>query len=199
MGQPTDFPLLDSNPLFDPVNTAAWYILQAETFATDRALWTPEGTMRVVPFLTRIGKELKLLLSVKRGRRASGSHEVTGEAPTGQQHFRDACRPRLPTQRMEPGRVRAGDTRARTNPAHARLSDMKPPTPREKSRGTRLAQPIHQLCLELGEFVIVEVKHQVEPREVADDFLLRHMRSSIAGADRHPLRASRWVSTRTES
>ena len=52
-------------PLFDPVDTAAWYILQAETFATDRALWTPEGTMRVVPFLTRLGKELKLLLSVK--------------------------------------------------------------------------------------------------------------------------------------
>jgi hypothetical protein len=52
-------------PLFDPVDTAAWYILQAETFATARALWTPEGTMRVVPFLTRIGKELKLLLSVK--------------------------------------------------------------------------------------------------------------------------------------
>jgi len=36
-------------PLFDPADTAAWYILQAETFATDRALWTPEGTMRVLP------------------------------------------------------------------------------------------------------------------------------------------------------
>jgi hypothetical protein len=27
-------------PLFDPTDTAAWYILQAETFATDRLHWT---------------------------------------------------------------------------------------------------------------------------------------------------------------
>ena len=52
-------------PLFDPADMAAWYILQAETFATDRAYWSPEGVMRAVPFLTRIGKELPLLLSVK--------------------------------------------------------------------------------------------------------------------------------------
>ena len=41
--------------LFDPADTAAWYILQAETFAIDRAFWTPEGVMRAVPSLTRIG------------------------------------------------------------------------------------------------------------------------------------------------
>jgi hypothetical protein len=56
-GVPTD--------LFDPADTAAWYILQAETFATDRAFWTPEGVMRAVPLLIRIGKELPLLLSIK--------------------------------------------------------------------------------------------------------------------------------------
>src|SRR5262245_41964213 len=37
--------------LFDSADTAAWYILQAETFAIDRAFWTPEGVMRAVPFL----------------------------------------------------------------------------------------------------------------------------------------------------
>jgi hypothetical protein len=52
-------------PLFDPADMAAWYILQAETFAIDRIYWSPEGVMRAVPFLTRIGKELTLLLSVK--------------------------------------------------------------------------------------------------------------------------------------
>jgi hypothetical protein len=92
---------------------------------------------------------------------------------------------------MEPGRVRSGDTRARKNPGHARLPDRKPLGGRvqapsafnlpasEKSYGTRLAQPVHQLCLELGESVIVEVKYQVELREIADDYLVRHVRSVI--------------------
>lgn len=44
---------------------SAWYILQAETFATDRFYYTQEGTMRVVPFFVRIGKELDTLLTIK--------------------------------------------------------------------------------------------------------------------------------------
>ena len=45
-------------PLYDPVDTIAWYIPQAETFAIDRQLWVPGETARIVPFLARIGEEL---------------------------------------------------------------------------------------------------------------------------------------------
>jgi hypothetical protein len=69
-------------PLFDPADTAAWYILQAETFASDRTFWTPEGAMRVAPFLTRIGKELPLLLSVKDARGACLSNNAERSTPT---------------------------------------------------------------------------------------------------------------------
>lgn len=51
--------------LFDENDTTAWYMLQAETFATDRMFIAPEGVTRSVPYLSRIGKELPRMLSVK--------------------------------------------------------------------------------------------------------------------------------------
>lgn len=178
-------------PLFDPVDTAAWYILQAETFATDRALWTPEGTMRVVPFLTRIGKELKLLLSVKgveeRAARMMLQERRQPDSSIFEMLVALAYR-RRGWRRVEfvpetPGRGRTPDMHVfRTGTRWAAECKRLVPSTyaaNEKLRGTRLAQPIHRLCLELGESVIVEVKYQVELREIADDYLVRHVRQAI--------------------
>lgn len=50
--------------LFDPRDAVAWYILQAETYATDRRFWTPDEAARTVPYIKRIGQLYDLLARV---------------------------------------------------------------------------------------------------------------------------------------
>jgi hypothetical protein len=178
-------------PLFDPVDTVAWYILQAETVATDRAFWTPEGTMRVVPFLSRIGKELQLLLKVKGvEERAARMMLQERRQPDGSIFellvalaYRRRGWSRVEFVPEMPGRGRTPDIHVFRTGCRwaAECKRLVPSTyaAREKLRGTALAQPVHGLCLELGESVIVEVKYQVELHEVSDDYLSRHVRSAI--------------------
>ena len=179
-------------PLFDPADTAAWYILQAETFATDRAYWTPEGVMRVVPFLIRIGKELPLLLSAK------GVEERAARMMRSERRQPDGCIYELLValayrrrgwDHVEfvpetPGQGRTPDLHV-FRPRSRWAVECKRLVPslyaaREKLRGTELAAPIHALCLEMSESVVVEVKYKIELVDVPDDYLAAHVRSAIA-------------------
>ncbi|SIO02263.1 hypothetical protein SAMN05443247_01456 [Bradyrhizobium erythrophlei] len=179
-------------PLFDPADTAAWYILQAETFATDRAYWTPEGVMRVVPFLTRIGKELPLLLSVE------GVEERAARMMLSERRQPDGCIYELLValayrrggwDRVEfvpemPGRGRTPDLHV-FRPRSRWAVECKRLAPslyaaREKLRGIEIAQRIHALCLEMSESIVVEVQYKVELADVPDDYLTAHVRSAIA-------------------
>lgn len=187
-------------PLFDPTDTVAWYILQAETFATDRTHWTPEGTMRVVPFLTRIGKELPLLLTVKGVEdRAARMMLQERRQPDGCIHellvalaYRRGGWGRVEFVPETPGRGRTPDLHVfRTGSRWAvECKRLVPSTyaARERSRGTTLAQRVHELCLELSESVVVEVKYQIELQDVPDDYLSRHVASAIARRSLTPWR-----------
>jgi hypothetical protein len=180
-----------STALFDPADTAAWYILQAETFALNRAFWTPEGAMRSLPFLTRIGKELSLLLSIRgieeraarimlaeRRQPDSGIHELLVALA-----YRRGGWHRVEFVRETPGRGRTPDLHVFRKGSRWAV-ECKRLTPssyaaREKSRGTKLAEPIHALCLETNESVVVEVKYKVQLANVPDDYLVAHVRSAI--------------------
>lgn len=183
-------------PLFDPADVAAWYILQAETFATDRAFWTPEGVMRVAPFLTRIGKELPLLLSVKgaeeraarimltdRRQPDSGIYELLVALA-----YRRGGWDRVEFVPETPGRGRTPDLnvyrpRSRWAVECKRLAPS-PYAAREKLRGTKLAEGIHALSLEISESLVVEVIYKIELADVPDDYLISRVKSAI---ERRPL------------
>jgi hypothetical protein len=178
-------------PFFDPADAAAWYILQAETFATDRAFWVPEGVMRVAPFLTRIGKELPLLLSVRgaeerasrimladRRQPDSGIYELLVALA-----YRRGGWGRVEFVPETPGRGRTPDLnvyrpRSRWAVECKRLAPS-PYAAREKIRGSKLAEPIHALSLETGEAIIVEVTYNIELADVPDDYLMGHVQSAI--------------------
>jgi len=177
--------------LFDPADTVAWYILQAETFATDRVYWSPEGVMRAVPFLTRLGKELPLLLSVK------GVEERAARMMLAERRQPDSCIYELLVAlayrrhgwvRVEfvpetPGRGRTPDLHVfRSRSRWAVECKRLPPSPysaREKVRGTKLAEPVHALSLEMNESIVVEVKYKIELTDVPDEYLIEHVRSAI--------------------
>jgi hypothetical protein len=178
--------------LFDPADTAAWYILQAETFATDRAFWTQEGLMRAVPFLTRIGKELPLLLKVKDvEERAARLMLAERRQPDGGIYellvalaYRRGGWHRVEFVREMPGQSRTPDLHvfrrgSRWAVECKRLTPSSYAT-REKLRGRKLAEPVHAACLDSYESVVVEVKYKIELANVPDDYLAAHVRSAIA-------------------
>jgi hypothetical protein len=178
-------------PLFDPADMAAWYILQAETFATDRVYWSPEGVMRAVPFLTRIGKEITLLLSVKgvderaarmmladRRQPDSGIYELLVALA-----YRRGGWDRVEFVPETPGRGRTPDLhvfrpRSRWAVECKRLAPS-PYAMREQVRGIELAESVHALSLEMYESVVVEVKYKIELADVPNDYLGAHVRSAI--------------------
>ncbi len=152
--------------------------------------------MRAVPFLTRIGKELPLLMSVKdvedraarimlteRRQPDSGIYELLvalayrrggwhrvefvpetpGRGRTPDLHvFRKGSRWAVECKRLAPSSYAAG----------------------EKLRGTLLAEPVHALCLEMNESIVVEVKYKVELTSVPDRYLVAHVQSAIRQGSR---------------
>jgi hypothetical protein len=177
--------------LYDSTDTAAWYILQAETFASDRKYWTPEGVMRVVPFLTRIGKELPLLLSVggveQRAARLMLSERQQPDGGLFELLVALAYR-RRGWDRVEfvsetPGRGRTPDLHVfRPSKRWAVECKRLMPSPyafREKSRGEALASLAHALSLQMYSPVVVKIVYKLELTSVPDDYLVAHTRRAI--------------------
>lgn len=171
--------------LFDDNDTIAWYILQAETFATDRMYFAPEGIMRAVPYLTRIGKELPIMLSVKgaeeRAARMMTSDKGQPDGPLFELLVSLAWKRNgwenvefLPEKR---GIARTPDllvSKPRTTWA-VECKRMVPSTYARKERaiGMKLAEPVHALCLERYESHVVEVIYNVELSDIPEDYLVR--------------------------
>lgn len=185
-------------PLFDPADTAAWYILQAETYPVDRKFWTPEGVMRAVPFLTRIGKELPLLLKVRDVEERAGRIMLSERRqPDGgiYELLVALAYKRNGWDRVEfvpetPGRGRTPDLHVFRKGSRWAV-ECKRLTPssyaaREKARGMELAKPIHALCLDMSESVVVEVKYKVELDNVPDDYLVAPVRLAIQRRSLNP-------------
>lgn len=147
--------------------------------------------MRIVPFFTRIGKELSLLLSVKnaeeraarimlsdRRQPDSGIYELLVALA-----YRRGGWHRVEFVPETPGYGRTPDLnvyrpRSRWAIECKRLMPS-PYAAREKLLGNKLAEPIHALSLEIGESVLVEVKYKIELAEVPNEYLLGHVRSAI--------------------
>ena len=55
----------EDRPLYDPSDTIAWFMLQADTYATDRALIEPGTASRIVGPLKRIGSRLDVLQTIE--------------------------------------------------------------------------------------------------------------------------------------
>ncbi|MDQ1197518.1 hypothetical protein [Agrobacterium sp. SORGH_AS 787] len=170
--------------LFDKSDTIAWYILQAETFATDRTFFAPEGVMRAVPYLTRIGKELSSMLSVE------GAEERAARMMTS-----DRAQPDGPLFELLVSLAwkRNGWKEVKFLPEKkgiARTPDLLASKPRttwaieckrmvtstyaksERAIGMKLAEPIHAMCLDRYESHIVEVIYKVELSQIPEDYLI---------------------------
>lgn len=171
--------------LFDERDTVAWYILQAETFATDRMFFAPEGVMRSVPYLTRIGKELPGMLSVK------GAEDRAARMMTSDKQQPDGAifellvglgwkRNGWATVEFVPekrGIARTPDLIA-SRPRSTWAVECKRLVPstyakNERSIGMKLAEPVHALCLERYVSYVVEVIYKVELAEIPEDYLVR--------------------------
>jgi hypothetical protein len=178
-------------PLFDPADTAAWYILQGETFAVDRRLWVPDAMVRIVPFLTRLGKELDELRTVT-GAEARAARLMTAECrqPDGgifELLVALAYKRRgwsavqfVPEQR---GVRRTPDLhvyRPRSRWA-VECKRLMPSTyaQREKELGTNLAKTIHELSSKNGRSLLVELCFKIELCHVSDDYLACMVREAL--------------------
>jgi len=51
-------------PAFDPKDTIAWYIFQADTYATDRKNWIPTDASLIAPIFNRLGRNLEVLKNI---------------------------------------------------------------------------------------------------------------------------------------
>ena len=171
--------------LFDESDTIAWYILQAESFATDRMYFAPEGIMRAVPYLTRLGKELPLMLSVKgaeeRAARMMTSEKGQPDGPLFELLVSLAWKRNgwdnvefYPEKR---GVARTPDllvSKPRTTWA-VECKRMVPSTyaKSERAIGMKFAEPVHALCLERYVSYVIEVIYNVELSDIPDDYLVR--------------------------
>ena len=177
-------------PTHDPADLAAWHILQAEAFASDRQYWVPEASVRIAPIMTRLGKELdrlstvagvedraaRLMLSERRQPDAglfemlvALAYRRSGWSATFVAEQRGGAR----TPDLHVSRPR------RHWAAECKRMMPSPYTEREKARGEALAGPVHALSLELGESIVVELAYKVELTEVPDDYLTNHVRPRV--------------------
>lgn len=177
--------------LFDSADVVAWYIFQAETFATDRNYWTQEGALSIVPTLTRLGKELDLLLSIHgvetRASRLMLAEKKQPDAGLFELLVALAYRrgewPRVEFVPETPGLGRTPDIHIfRPGCRWAVECKRLMPSPyaaNEKLRGEQLAGPIHSLSIECGVSCVVEVVYKRELAQVPDDYLIEHVRGAL--------------------
>ncbi len=177
--------------LYDPGDAAAWYILQAETFAIDRKLWIPEWAVQIVPFIKRLGKELERLQSVRgvedrvarmmisdRRQPASGIYELLVALAYRRRGWTDVAfvpetrgSGRTPDLLVSRPRKRwAVECKRVTASAYAR---------REKARGRALAAPIHALSLQTGRSLVVEIQYRTPLSQVPDEYLVERVRQLL--------------------
>jgi hypothetical protein len=184
--------------LFDPTDTAAWYVLQAEAYAKDRRLWVPEVAMRIAPIMKRLGLEFSSLIQI------GGVEERAARLMTGERRQPDAglfeMMVALAYRRSgwthvdfvpeEPGRRRTPDLHV-SRPRRRFAVECKRMMPssyaqEERRRGEDLAKPIHALSLELGESAVVEVIYKIELVDVPDNYLVANVRDRIERRDLTP-------------
>lgn len=185
-------------PYFDPSDRAAWYLFQAETFATDRSYWTPDGVMQAVPFLTRIANELPLLLTVKGVEERAARMMLTERAQPDSILFellvalayRRGGWDNVEFVPEMPGRQRTPDlavSRSRQRWSveckRLRLSQYEL---KEREIGEELAAPVHEMSLQTGQSFIAEIMFKTELNEVPKDYLPKWVETKLRNESAAP-------------
>lgn len=182
-------------PLFNPSDTAAWYIFQARAYAQNRRDWVPEQAVRIAPVLTRIGTDLSELLRIPgaedvarrlmnqdRSQPDDGLYELV-VARAYQRHGWDVAF--VPTK---PGIAKTHDlnvTKGRRRWAveckrMARSADHL----REIERAKTLAHRVHQLARMHFRSLEMKVAFRRDPATLPDDILERRAAAYPIGCPR---------------
>ncbi|SFY45712.1 hypothetical protein SAMN04244548_05327 [Paracoccus pantotrophus] len=176
--------------LFDPRDAVAWYILQAETFATDRLFWTPEEAARTVPYIKRIGQLYDRLARVdgveERVERFVNGDATQPDGPIYELLVAGAWADRGYTVRFvseQRGIARTPDlevTKGRSRWA-VEAKRMMPSAyqKREIEAGRRIAESLHDLSESLGHSVVVDVVYHRELTYYSKDFLAECVRGLL--------------------
>ncbi|MER2508260.1 MAG: hypothetical protein U1E59_14305 [Amaricoccus sp.] len=168
--------------LFDPRDAVAWYILQAETYATDRQFWTPDESARTVPYIRRLGQLYDRLARVN-GVEDRVARFVNGDPSQPDGSLYELLVAGTWAERgyevsfipERPGVARTPDlnaTRGRSSWAVETKRMMPSAYARqEMEAGRRLAAHLHDLSEALGHSVVVDVAYRRELTHYPNEFL----------------------------
>lgn len=179
-------------PFFDPADTAAWYVFQANAYANDRMNWVPEQAVRMVPTFTRIGEELKSLLVISGAEdRAARLMNADRSQPDGGlfellvalAYHRAGFETSFVPER--PGVAKTHDLNAHKGRSRwaieCKRMDRSSYEARERVRGEELARPVHQLAVDAGRSIHMQIAFDAELFDLPDDYLSRHAAAYLDG------------------
>jgi len=170
--------------MYDSRDLAAWYILQADTFARDRRWIVPDEIARIVPYFAKIGAEFDQLVAIP------AAEERAARFMNGERSQPDAGIYELlvalayarhgwtvdfvPENRGGP---RTPDLMARRRSSRWAIECKRMARSgyanTERLQGRLLAAPLHRWCSEHGLSLVIEVFYQIPLRDVPEDYLER--------------------------
>lgn len=180
-------------PFYDPADTAAWYVFQANAYATDRMNWIPEEAVRAVPTFTRLGEELPALLSIGGAEdRAARLMNADRSQPDGGllellvalAYYRDGWETVFVPER--PGVAKTHDLNVQKGRSkwavECKRMDRSSYEAKERARGEFLARPVHALALEAGRSIHMQIAFDAELDTIPDDYLAGHAAACLSGS-----------------
>lgn len=171
-------------PPYDAADAIAWYIFQAETFATDRRFLVIPEMVRIAPLITRLGMDLEILKSVD-GVETRARRVMTGGKSNPDNGIFEILVALAYKRRgwktvefiaEQPGLAKTPDIcvydgRRRWAVECKRLS----PTVLEEGiaqRGSTLSDPVHKLSMERGRTLVTTTIFLEDLHSIPDDYLL---------------------------
>ena len=186
-------------PFYDLADTAAWYVFQANAYASDRMNWIPEEAVRMVPTFTRIGEELTTLLSIAGAEdRAARLMNADRSQPDGGllellvalAYARDGWDTMFVPER--PGIAKTHDLNVRKGRSkwavECKRMDRSSYEARERARGDELARAVHRLALAAGRSIYIQIAFDAELEAIPDNYLTGHAAAYLDDTGAHQWR-----------
>lgn len=177
--------------IFDKRDEMAWFIFQAETYAIGRKFWVPDESARIVPYIQKIGKDLKYIQQVigveKRAKRMMTSDRSQPEGAI-YELLVAATYKRRGWSKVEfvdetPGRGRTPDlyvSKAGTRWAVECKRIMRSGyATREEKLGKLLASNVHALSEATGHSFILDVRFHEELKSYSENYLADRIASYL--------------------
>lgn len=170
--------------LFDPKDTIAWYIFQAQAGASCREDWYEPDAFRISPIFNRLGKiitdleavsgiqdRIQTLLTRGKAQPDDGLFELLIAGAYKRRNWRNVAF--VPER---PGISKSQDLLVSTGRRHwaveCKRAGRSGYEKKEIERANSLILPVHELCRSKGKSIIVQVIFKVELSEVNDDYLV---------------------------